>query len=399
MNTNSTNMLRTLSTLGVALAGALWSADALAASGNIRGYWTFSQQTAGYCDTGTMNCSGSKYTDADFGVSKPLQHARIEIRDQNFAYLGACSTDASGYYDCPWYASTMPTSLRIYFRFEDKQQRFIIYDDDGTGRWFYYATAPTVNGDQYIGTRNVPAYGFTSLYDVVQRSYYGFLQTSGLIQSRFTDIKVLYDHPDSGGWANGKTIQMGFNRTNTINAAHEAGHVADWLAKSRSANNGWSYNGSNGHTPTSQEYRGFALSEAYADLVAVGAYWTLSAPEPRLCMYNTTGPCSTNVDQNIEVANGSCGIMTPNNSRTRVATTRYLWDVIDSYDDGETVDANLYDIYEMLDDLPAGTGWGQADSAQGNLESFHQYEFEWQLDSLRGIDSLAVYYKNCMGYF
>ena len=401
MNTNSSNILKTISALGVGLAGMLFSTDAFAASGNVRGYWTFTQQTAGYCNTATMDCTGSRYTDAEFSSNEPLQNARVEIRDASFNLLGSCSTSTSGYYDCPWTAASMPSEVRVYFRFEDKQQRFIVYQDDGTSRWYYYVNASTVNGIQNIGTYNIPAYGFMSLYDVMQRSYYSFVGTSGLMQSRFTGIKVLYDHPDDGGWADGpnKTIQMGWNRTNTINAAHEAGHIADYLAKPRDSHNGWSYNGNSGHSPTSLEYRGFALSEALADLVAVGAYWSGTAPEPRLCMYNTTGPCTSNADSHMEVANGSCSTTNANNSRTRVATTRYLWDVIDSNDDGETLDAFLYDIYEMLDDLPAGTSWGQADSASGNTESFHQYEFEWQLDALRSVDSLSVYYKNCMGYF
>ncbi|EDM77858.1 hypothetical protein PPSIR1_01487 [Plesiocystis pacifica SIR-1] len=390
---------RTCAALGVGLVAALWGAEASAASGVIEGRFTFTQRTGGYCDSASMDCAGSKYDSTDYDTAQPLRHARLEVRDGNFNYLGSCGTDKNGDFECSWSSSGTPSNLYVYFRFEDKNQRFIVYQNNGTDRWYYRKSVNPQLSNQSVGTVNVPAYGFTSLYDVMQRSYYGFLKKSGLMQSRFTGIKVLYDHPDSGGWANGaqKRIQMGFNRTNTINAAHEAGHIADYLAKPRNSHNGWGYNSNSGHSPESHEWRGFAISEALADLVAVGAYWSLSSSnEPRLCMYEATDECTTDPDLDMETADGSCGMSGPNNSRTRVATTRFFWDIIDSND---SVDANLYDIYEMIDSLPAGDNWGQADSAASDMDSFHQWEFATQFNALRGINVSTPYFNNCMGHF
>jgi hypothetical protein len=137
---------------------------AFAASGTVRGYWKFQQYAGGYCTEGSFPgaCDGARYLEAQHATAQPMRWARLYVQDQNGADIGQCSTSNTGYYSCAWSRSTVPTQLKVTFRFEEKNQRFRITYPDGVGGYYWTTAWQTgwVDGEnRYIGTLTIRRWG------------------------------------------------------------------------------------------------------------------------------------------------------------------------------------------------------------------------------------------------
>lgn len=394
------------------------SGAAEAASGRIRGYFKFRQHSGGYCDSATHNCSGAKYLASELGTAQPIEHAKIYIKDQDNKQIGTCSTSSSGYYSCYWYRSQIPSFVRAYFHFEEKDLRFKVVQSNGN-RYYWRSNKQYVSQgeNRYIGTITIPKHALAVLYDSARTMYYESMERSGLMRNEFDDIVIKY--PDTSCSSSSNNVACANKRTvkipnstkayQTFVMAHELGHVADWISNPRKLGSGTycypSTSGSGcGHDLDSAEWRGHALVEGMATFLGASAWYDHNAPEPMSCFF-TTGACLDETVQEVETARSCAALL----GRREYMSTRYIWDIYDptkSNEPGDTIDANFHDIVDGIAAIPAGYDWGEAESmynAAGTQitewDSLHQWEWNQNFESSQGFNSSTVYYHNCMGYF
>lgn len=400
-----------LAVAGLVVSGAARTADA--ASGYVRGYWKVYQNQGNYCDEDTRNCTAAQYLKSEYHTYVPIENAKVYVKDHNGAVIGTGATSSTGYFSVLWNRGSAPSYVRVYFSFEHKDNIYRVRSSNG-GTYSYWT--PEIYGTSdgsniYSGTWNVGSSsgpsGLGNIFNGAQRMWYDALNYSARMQNSFTNLEIRAYPTDcetacAKGEENRIHLPSGAEFRPQARILHEMGHIASYKSKPRRLTPG-SYcypltSGKCGWSFDSEEWRGHALEEGRATFFGdVAIYWSW-AVDPRTC--NSEIEC---VDYSIEQG-VAC---TDERGRWAINNDRYMWDIYDTVNDGESVSANYYSFFDTIGAIPSGYSWGQAESfwdANHNVDawdSFHSWEWHnAMLNHYSGaIETDTVYFKNCMGYF
>lgn len=392
-------------------------ASADAASGTLRGYWEFYQNQGNYCDdSGGQTCgSHARYTEAEYNTYQRISNTKVYIKDQNGVVIGSGVTSSNGYFNFNWNRASTPSSVRVYWQLENKDNRFRVRGSTG-GTYAYWSSAISVSNGQskYIGVLKAGSSGSPSgianIYDGADRMWYDALNYSGRMRNVFTGLQIRAYPTDcptacAKGPQNRIHIPSGSQFKPQARILHEMGHIASYKSNPRRMSTGYNYptqslaSGGSWSFTGSDEWRSAALEEGRATFFGDVAFYWSGAQDPRSC--NSTGTCSTS----IETAGTCSGVA----GRRAVNMDRYMWDIYDTRQDGETVSAPYYAFFDTIAAIPNGFSWGQDESgyvSSGSSQvdawdSFHSYE--WRNAMLNhysgGIETITPYFSNCMGYF
>lgn len=397
----------------VALLALPSTADA--ASGTLRGYWQFYQNQGNYCDaSGGQTCnSASRYTEDEFNTYQRIKNSKVYIKDQNDVVIGSGVTSSDGYFNVNWFRVSTPTFVRVFWQLEHKDDRFRVRDSTG-GTYAYWTPNITVtNGaNQYTGTWNVGSSGSPSgianIYDGADRMWYDALNYSGKMQAVFTNLEIRAYPTDcptacAKGPENRIHMPSGAEFRPQARILHEMGHIASYKSNPRRMSTGYNYPteslGGGSWSFTTNEWRSAALEEGRATFFGDVAFYWSWATDPRTC--NSTGPCTTSIEAGISCS-GTVG-------RRALQMDRYMWDIYDTVNDGETVSANYYAFFDTLGSIPNGFDWGEDESGYVNAgtnsidawDSFHSWEWRYAMlvHYSGAIDTQTPYFNNCMGWF
>jgi hypothetical protein len=416
-------MTRLVTASAVALA-LLVPGLAHAASGTIHGYWKNYQNQGNYCDPATRNCTSARYLKSEYNIYHPISDTKVYVKDNLGAVIGQGVTSASGFFNIVWNRTTTPTHVRVYWQFENKDDRFKVRGEGGgvLAMW----TAPitvtagnAVNAGTWLAGTSTSISGLANIYDGADRMWNEALRYSNLMLSVFTGLTIRAfpdDCPTACASSGSNLIKMpeGSEFKPQGRILHEMGHIAAGVASgaamdpgsycypleetpggatcSDGSNNGWSM--------TSSEWRGVALKEGMATLFGdVAIYWG-NAVDPRTCL--SSGPCAAS--GTLEDSVGCSGTV----GRRALQMDRYFWDIYDSPSDGsDDVDTEYYAFFDTLNAIPSGTSWGQLSSyrdGSNNVDCwdcFHPWEWRNALLNHWGgaTESQDAYFQNCMGWF
>lgn len=405
-------MMHKLAMLALALA---LPSSAQAASGTLRGYWRFYQNQGNYCNSaGGQTCnSAARYTDAEYNTYQAIGNSKVYIKDQNNVVIGSGVTSSSGYFYVNWYRASTPSFVRVFWQLENKDNRFAVRGSGG-GTYAYWTSNLSVTdgssiytGTWYVGNSSSPS-GIANIYDGADRMWYDALNYSGRMQANFTNVEIrAYPTDCPTACANGPNkeihIPSGAEYRPQARILHEIGHIASYLSNPRRMMTGYNYpsqvlNGG-GWSFTSNEWRASALEEGRATFFGdVAFYWHWST-DPRTC--NSTGPCFTSIE-NGPSCSGTVG-------RQAIQMDRYMWDIYDSVNDGESNTTQYYSFFDTLGAIPNGFSWGQDESGYVNAssntidswDSFHPWEWRYAMlvHYSGAIETQTPYFNNCMGWF
>lgn len=408
-------MTKHLVFVGLLAAGFVPSL-AHAASGHVTGTWKNYQNQGNYCDPDTRNCTSARYLKTEYHTYHAISNTKVYVKDQNGVVIGTGATNASGYFDIVWNRASTPTSVRVYWQFEHKDDRFKIRSE-GNGVLAKWTEPVSVSnggitsvGTLYAGTSTAIS-GLANIYDGADRMWYDALNYSGRMQDVFTGLTIrAYPEECPTGCANSgtNTVKLPADAAYSPQARilHEMGHIAAgksagaamdpgsycYPAETTECESGWS--------STSNEWRGVALKEGMATFFGdVALYWN-GALDPRTCL--SSGECGAS--GTIETSAACTGTV----GRTAIQMDRYFWDTYDDHVDGDdNVAEPYYAFFDTLAAIPAGTGWGEKSSYRGagntvdSWDSFHSWE--WHNAMLNHWSGAAetedIYFQNCMGTF
>ena len=386
-----------------------------AASGYVRGYWKLYQNQGNYCDPATRNCTGSQYLKSEYHTNVPIENTKLYVKDQNGVVIGQGTTSSSGYFIIQWNRVSAPTSVRVYWSLEHKDNRFRVRSSNG-GTYSYWTSSitGTTNGSSiytgtwYVGNSTTPS-GIANIYNGAQRMWYDALNYSARMQNNFTDLQIRAyptDCPTACAKTSSNRIHMpsGSEFRPQARILHEMGHIASYKSRPRQLTPGsYCYPGTGsgcGWSFTSEEWRGHSLEEGRATFFGdVAIYWHW-AVDPRSC--NSSGQCSASTFS-LEPADSCSG----KKGRHAINHDRYMWDIYDTVNDGETVSTPYYSFFDTLGAIPSGTSWGQTESflnGSGSVDSWDSFHpWEWRNAMLNhysgALETSSVYFLNCMNYF
>ena len=388
---------------------------ALANTHTIRGYFKFVDDSGGYCDSSQGdNCNGARMLASTNGTAQPIRNGRIEVRKESGVLLADCATNDSGYYHCAWSGTAEEYSVRVQFRFEDKERRFKVIPAEGSQYYYWQSSLKTVSRDEdkFIGTITMPRMGIAQIYNMAERMYYDLLVYSARMRADYSGVTLAaYDTAcgEDNACANGPARRVRLGNVDHAYASftvlHELGHLVDYIANPRRRGGTYCYPSTQvpcdgPHSTTSEEWRSKALIEGIATFFAVATTYSQSASEPRQCFHNY-GKCGSGPGNFIETTPSCSGKIGRNESQH----TRYFWDLHDSND---SVNANFYNIVDSIYDTPDGYNVyqkesGFASSASGdldNLDSFSSWEWNQRFETSENYSNAdAPYFWNCLGYF
>lgn len=202
------------------------------------------QNNGGYCPT-SRNCSGSYYTQAQFGANRPLRDLRIYLKSGNTT-IGQGVTNVGGQTIIAFlWPPPDPLNNSILIKFEEGNGRWAVHDLSGgfvtrqpaIGMLPYTPDpwAPTMR-TVTLGTAAVPDEQ-ANLYDVATKAWSNGLSEDANLQSLFTGISIRgftsfagSDCPTSCAYGNSKTIKISEIHRYTMIPMHEMGHIASYLS-------------------------------------------------------------------------------------------------------------------------------------------------------------------------
>jgi hypothetical protein len=242
------------------------------------------------------------------------------------------------------------------------------------------------------------------------------LATAGWFVSYFTNKEIrgfADDIPSFFGncptsCANGVGVQLDANAAlrPQHRIIHELGHTSiqvsqAWTPATLGSNNCYMKDGVNGWNFQNNEWACSGFEEGFATLLADTTLYQPNAVAPHSCL--SSGACATN-SFNIETstASGSCST---NEASWPLTHIRYLWDVYDSVNDGETISegtANWWRLYRTYQHYPSGTGnhaadehWNSTYTALDSTDGRGSRDYEWNYDNSYSLDTTTARSNNC----
>jgi hypothetical protein len=423
-------------------------------SGRVR----FHNRNSGYCPTGE-DCTGARYPETSYDVRLGIPEARVSLVRFDGVVIGSGITDADGDYVMYWYSNGTPPGavtarLRVTYEHKDGRFRFRTTTDQaatsssdllalthGTSVsspqsiWWYWGTAASPNS-------------FANAYWAAWTLWNNRLKYSNRMLSRFTDLDIYgfdsvapcngnscascgtscargyYELGGNPSWANARmTVVLDANAAFSPQerVMHEMGHIADYVSRYWRFSTGYDYDGNDGWSFTTPEYRPTALHEGFASFVGTSGLYDDDATEPRTCFASEGEHCypgggGSNV-QNIETSSyGSCGA---EEGRWAISATRFFWDIYDEAEDEiDSNDLTQYQIFDSIGALPCANwpacyGSGEAHDpysfVSGDLSqrtiSCNDCGSGWSFrnnmlnEYSGGYDVDTEYFNNCLGYF
>lgn len=210
---------------------------------------------------------------------------------------------------------------------------------------------------------------------------------------------------------------------------HELGHIADWLSAPNQGiirdPSGADYDGNNGWSYQTVEWRPKALKEGMATFIATTAFYDDFATDPRTCIAdgNTAGQedCFDTSPTPFRLESSSYGVCGSLEGRQPVSSMRYMWDIYDQINDGvDSIDLNLAQMFDSVAAYPcpawpacygSGEMHDQFTSVSADLSAVVDSVGEqddangWEyrnvmLNNYSGaFDVQDEYFNNCQGFF
>ncbi|OGQ20335.1 MAG: hypothetical protein A2138_24910 [Deltaproteobacteria bacterium RBG_16_71_12] len=397
--------------LGLALLGAA-PANALTSYVNLN--IRFLQNNGGFCPT-TRNCSGSYYTQTQFGVNRPLRSVRVYLMS-GATIIGQGVTNTGG-----------QTVIGYFWPPPDQlNNKIVVKFEEGNGRWVVRTLTGGVNQREQavgmlpyapnpgsptllymtIGTPSVPD-DVANLFDVAQKGWANGLSQSSSLQSLFTGVSIRgfsdpegTDCPTSCAFASTKIIKISMLHRFSMVPMHEMGHIANYLSH---GTNSFSYGGCYDYPtectgfpgsaggvwyPETVEWSSASFEEGLATFAAAAGYYSSAAPVPYTCDIMAAA-CTTSqydVEKMPSCPAGAYGFP--------INVTRYFWDLYDTTADSESVALPLSRIYSNLGAFPEGNANGAEDEP---LVPLNQDENGRSLFDYRKYDGVTatVWSNNC----
>jgi hypothetical protein len=416
---------RKATTLLFALTAVALPGVAHAESGWVSGTWTFWNKNGNYCPT-SRSCTGAHYTQAQYDTTQPLRKIEVFIENDTAGIIGRGVTDSSGNYNIQWsYNGTLPNKDKtsVWVRPYHGDGRFVVHYTNGTypNNWTPYFTisagttesSPQNRGSWCVGAcTSASPDPYYNVYWAAERAWTRRLATSGWFDAYLTDTEYRGfqdDIPDFKGncptsCASNNTIQLddsaGYKPMSR--AIHELGHIViensqDW----KPTDECYEKNGDGGWNRTEDEWACSGFEEAFATFLADSTIYNSTATAPHSC--NSSSACSANT-YNIETSNGSS--CATGESGWPLSHERYLWDVFDQVDDGETVTEASPDrwwrMYRIYQHYPAGTGayaadehWNSSKTALDDKDGRGSYSYRRNYSSFYSFDVSSVRSHNC----
>jgi hypothetical protein len=363
-----------------------------------------------------MNCTAARFPKAAAQGTQPVRDSEIVVTDIGNNPIGVGFTDRNGQYVVQWETNpgVFPNPIRFKWRLRHKDGRFRVTDaNDAIWVGIIDELTPVFNDTVAADPVTFPFSEPTNIYDGAQRTWWEAFQNSGLMLSRFTDVRLRW--PDTlaaanNATANGSQKRVSFNGNNAerpqARVSHEMGHIASYLAEPFTACLAYNYptqcigadpgtNCSGGWSLNGPEHYCQGFEEALATYLGDASYYGHWALEPKTC--NSTGPCTGNFNLETSVGSGC----TPDQKHTVMNAERYLWDVYDSINDPgftDTVNITYWQMIAHLDEFlttVANGGinepWNSAITEVNDQDGRSSRDYRKYVDP----DTSVLYSKNC----
>jgi hypothetical protein len=332
-------------------------------SGVVSGRLWFYQHQGNFCTPSeTRDCTGSRYLSSDYHTNMPVGDVKVFVREGE-SIIGQGVTDASGYFQIPWWTNHSVSQLNFIWTAEQKDDRFAIRTGGG-GTWIMWTyPVDTVwysadDSPQWLGdfTWGGPGaeHPVANVYDGARRTWNDSLQYSYTMQQRFTGLQVRTTNSScrtscADGASNAIDLDPAAPFQPQGRIMHEMGHIASYRGSSNALVTCRDYSwGSVGWALNGPEWGCAAFEEGLATFFGDTALYGANAVNPRTCL--STGECPDSMD--IERMPASCPIDT---GRWPINIDRALWDQFDIVADRETTSENLWVFVDTLEDYPGGT--------------------------------------------
>jgi hypothetical protein len=411
---------RLFAAAGAAL-GILLPASAYAVDGYVSGTLKFWNKQGNYCPSG-RDCTGARYPQSAFDSPQAVRDAQVQVLDQNWAVIGQGSSDTNGNFGIYWYRATQPTSGLILWKARQKDSRFEIVSYQSGGIYYLWTGSFSLTSGTWSGSpQNVGTFTWGSsaspnyianLYDGAWRSWNYALGTSGWLYAYMTNVKIRAFSAPYACLTSCALPQIGELLIDSTNATlmpqsrimHELGHYAAYVAKPIQYPLEYSYpnlcTNCSGWTYTSAEWQSAAFEEGLASFIATATMYSSANPNPTNCL--STGPCALDATNNVEASTGLWSCAQDEGRWTR-SHERYLWDVYDSVDDGETISSPFWYFVSTMVTYPGGTGDHQADepwnssyTAIDNADGRSSGDFLYHYQNRFGTDTTLPALNNCV---
>jgi hypothetical protein len=377
-----------------ALAMLFGVSSAHADSGWISGTWKLYQKNGNYCpsvnpDMPGRSCTGALYLESEYETTQPLKNMHVRIHNDVKGEIGVGSTDNNGNYLIQWsYSGSLSEAdrakTRVWIRPWHAGNRFRLNNSSGAypNNWSGYFTLSLGTTQSNPQVRSTLCPGSCSSTQNHYNAYWAAemvwrtrMNTSGWFQTYFSDLEirgfsdtVSWPAPlgsktctSSCAWVSENKVQLDLAAALKPQARvmHEIGHVAIYNSKPWSPNVDCYNKGAHaGWVMFSDEWACAGFEEAFATLLGATTFYTHNATQPHTC--NSAGFCLTDTF-NIETS-PACGGVTPG---WPVTALRYLWDVFDNVNDGETVSEGAagrwWRLYRNYNHYPLGPGVNAVD--------------------------------------
>lgn len=377
------------------------SGAASAVTGTVSGTINMWNKNGNYCPT-TATCTGSRYPQADFNTSKPLSNAKVHIFDAAGVLIGQGASNQNGTFTTSWSAAVKPAQIRLRFLASHRDTRFFFAQADGSlYNWFTglittaassSPAAPQAVGTFSAGTSAAPD-PFANAYWAAERVWREVFNLVGVLQTNFTNVEIrgfaddipafLGSRPTSAASGSTKRVQLDANAGFSPQARvmHEMGHVASFQTHAWQSTNNYNYPNTaagGGWSQNTGEWSVSAFEEAFATHYGSISFWGDNSVMPTSCLSSAT--CYSGgvpvTASNLEASsfsgatnNCAAGATPPTaanapEGRRPISHMRFMWDVFDNRNDGDTYTANAGDFWKHLANLavyPEGTGANQID--------------------------------------
>lgn len=354
----------------------LFSAPAMAASGQVTGKLHLYINQGQYCDSTIMNCGHARFPKAMNHSYQPIKEARVELADQNGNILGLSSTDNQGNFTLNWTAGSTPANAHVRWVYGHKDARFRVAPPNNMASVWYASTASftVINGGgKAIGSVYFNDMAIRQAYDSAHRMWDNAVKYAGVGVTSYYGIVILAEYSGYSGASFNPGpppyIKLGPDEARyPLTVHHELGHALHYLADT-DYNTTIFYNHptkcpgnlcqSSSHGFWTQEWKRMTYLEGLASYLGlVASYWG-HAPQPILCM-GTLSSCPFADADTFDVE--STPTCQSGADRKEGNAVRFLWDIYDTQDDSTFLEDVVFTYGETVDrlaDFPAGTGDGQ----------------------------------------
>lgn len=403
----------------------LTSSQGFAANGFVSGKLQFWQKQGNYCPS-TRDCTHANYPASQFDDWQAVREVQVEIVDAatDIVY-GVGTTDLAGNFKVGWITPPLITPrVRVVWRSRHKDTRFEIRQANSTALYSFSTAdfpltsgttsgAPQVLSPMRWGNSTLPN-AVINLYDGAHRTWHYAFKYSGLMESRFTNVKVIAfdssDCPTSCADGDAKTVIIdstgsAFQPQGRI--MHELGHIASYLAQPVLYTLAYDYPDEcvdcGSWNLDAAEWSSAGFEEAIATFLGDVAMHWFQAPHPSTCL--SSSACSDLSSSNTETSLGPSANCTTQQRRSVRQRLRFLWDVYDDVEDpgyNDTLQVSYSKFFTALDNY--GTGfenhegnepWSMFGALVDNYDGRAPSDFVWNLDDAEGIDSTVQRSNNC----